>query len=70
MDICYSNYVNGLPTSYNPCGCSKRISDTVFICPYGGNMFAICGYVGQCGGVYPPSDLVSDDQLTLFDLGD
>ena len=55
MKRCYDNYWKGKFQNYNHCGTSvKGKDDYEYFCPYDGNLYKICGYVGTCGGIVVP----------------
>ena len=69
MKRCYDNYWKGKFQNYNHCGTSvKGKDDYEYFCPYDGNLYKICGYVGTCGGIVVPEEL-KDRQLSLFEEG-
>lgn len=67
MKRCYDNFWQGKFQDYNHCGTSvKGKDDYEYFCPYDGNLYKICGYVGTCGGIVVPEEL-QDKQLSLFE---
>lgn len=67
MKRCYDNFFQGKWRDYNQCGTSVRGKDKYeYFCPYDGNLYKICGYVGTCGGINVPEEL-KDRQLSLFE---
>lgn len=68
MKRCYENYnkKTGEFDNYNHCGSSVKHDIGYYVCPNGGNLMKICGYMGMCGAIYKPKEL-EDKQLSFFE---